>query len=299
MATNTPVMDANTMYALCAYVDKTGTTLPAGWEVVWQPLGWLPQNYAMVFQLSSTSTYAVAIQGTQNAWDALHDFHIVPQPAFAPINDAAIAQGTQDSLKAVLDLRNTKLETLSTFLSKLTAGSCLTVTGHSLGGNVASAMVPYLAANLSVFGGSGNPISSLPANLAGVTFAAPSAGNQAFADFLNACSSNYVAHFNQYDVISNVWATSGQLNMNTIDSLFPSPGLSPAPGAVQQFITSKEQQLKTSQISYAQTNGSIFKFPSKAPPSDSKDPWLWELGYQHNNAYASTFGAGDGSGSKS
>ena len=293
------VVDAHLAYSLCAYVDGPHSgSPPSGWDEIWVPAKpkRLPGNYAIVFQAQAQPTLlALAIQGTQDFKDILEDFHVVPQRPFPPIEGAAIAAGSHGGLHDLLELAGTYKgapTTLGSLLGSIPAGSSLLVTGHSLGGNLASVMAPWIAANVAAFGPNPTPLASLPKNLTTITFAAPTAGNAAFAQFLDANPERYRAHFNRNDVVSNVWAQSGPLRISNIDGLFPWPGPSPAPPFVQELLTRKIGEMAGAHppVSYTQTHGFIFEFPP-APSSNTTpaEAWLWELGYQHNYAYCQQF----------
>lgn len=288
--------DPRILYAICAAVDDpTKYPDPPGWTRVWTSIG-TKGNAAAVFQQTQKvplPIYALAIQGTHNALDILEDSGVnsqVPFPAIdgAGITGAAIAKGAHDAVMLVLTLKNTAGQTLRHYLDALKRGTTLVVTGHSLGGNVASVMLPWIAAHVPAFGPATVPL-TIPANLSAVTFAAPSAGNSAFATFLNN-QPNYAAYFNSNDVVSNVWATSGPLQVNNIYSLFPSPGPAPCPQSIATKLQNKMQAMQGAGVSYTQTNGTLFAFPSaQAPGKDETARWIWEMGYQHNDAYAKTY----------
>lgn len=252
--------------------------------------------YAIVAENPSIGQLAIAIQGTQNIWDLIKDFKVVPQPAFPPIAGAAIAQGSQDGLTKLVAMQNTGGQTLQEFLNSLPQGTCLLVTGHSLGGNLASVLAPWIAANIPAFNPNlSGPLSALPANLNTITFATPTAGNAAFANFL-ANQTNCQAFFNQNDAIPYAWATTCPWAISHINCLFPAPGPSPAPQIVQKIIQDKVKQMQDSHVSYTQTPAQTFTFTPAAPPTGAKDPWGgelgqwgWELAYEHNYAYCVTF----------
>jgi hypothetical protein len=248
--------------------------------------------FAVVAQHQNTGQVAIAIQGTQNALDALKDFEIEQEP-FRPIADAEISKGSR---RGLLDLRRMENEdgvTLEDFLGALPSSTCLFITGHSLGGNLSSVLAPWIAAHIPAF----DPpklghLSALPANLGVITFAAPTAGNAAFASFLDS-QPGYQAYFNQNDVVPHAWAMSGPWNVAGVESLFPSPGANPAPAWVDEIIQKKIAQMQQEGAVYQQTSGETFAFPPKAAPEGVKSPWLWQLAYQHNYAYCRTFlGAG-------
>jgi hypothetical protein len=284
---------ANLAYAFCSFVDQDSTTLPDSWQPVWVPKADVKGHTATVFQRFAKvplPVFALAIQGTKDGMDLLNDFQVDRQPAFSPISGAAIAIGSQDGLNDILALQTSQGtgQTLKDFLIGSASGSQLLLTGHSLGGNVASVLAPWIAANVPAFGGAqgGKVITGLPPSLTAITFAAPTAGNEVFASFLNG-QPNYQAFFNTNDVVPHAWAASGPWSAYNIEGLFPSPGPSPAPDSVKNLIQSRMGALSKLKISYTQTNGTSFTFPTILAPG--KDPWVWELGYQHNYAYCMTF----------
>lgn len=306
----TVTVDARVAYGLCSYVDGGGTGLPSGWKPTWIPTPGSTADYSECFQAQipvvippanlvwiPLPLFALVIQGTHGKMDVMEDFDVVPQMSFPPIAGAAIAAGSQQGLQLLLAREGTsdgKTESLQQYLESIPAGSSLLVTGHSLGGNLASVAAPWIAANVPAFGPNQQPLQMLPPHMMAITFAAPTAGNAAFAQFLNANPASYQAHFNQNDVVSNVWAQSGPLQIANIDHLFPAPGPSPAPSPVQKLLNNKITEMNGAGVAYTQTNGTIFAFPPAEPPAEKRPfeedkKWLWELGYQHNYAYCVTF----------
>ena len=296
-ATITP----NTAYALCQFVDTidlpTPYPLTPGWQIVWKPVS-SGSCYAIVLQATEPTNlrgnsrllpmYAIAIQGTQNAPDAAFDMDVIPQLAFDPIHDAKIGKGSNDALNCILNLvgtTNRKTQSLAKFIQSLGADDNLFVTGHSLGGNITSVLVPWIAFNVPAFGGSMLPLKYLPPNLCAMTFAAPTAGNLEFATFLNNNPISYQAFFNSNDVVPNAWAITGDLNLIRINNLYSPTPITPA---VSLLLASKKRAMAQNGVAYTQTNGTIFTFPLGTPVGPG-DPWLWQVGYQHNDAYCAQF----------
>jgi triacylglycerol lipase len=283
----TPI-SADTAYALCSFVDTGTGNLPTGWTPVWTPVAIKDSNYASVFQYTD-GTLALVVQGTKNVLDALEDFEVATQEDFKWITGAKIALGTEQAKKKTLSLADTAGTTLEQYLTALESGSQLLVTGHSLGGNLASALAPWIAGTVPAFGGPHHPLAALPASIQGITFAAPTAGNAAFAAFLNA-QSNYQANFNLNDVIPHVWAVTEPLNANDIQKMFVG-GPNPCPTKIWDKIQAKLTKIQGKGLNYTQTKGQFFTFPIKQEPTTESATvqWLSELAYQHNNAYASQF----------
>lgn len=301
-------VSVQTLYQLCAVVDgELGVPTPQGWVQVW---GHLPVkdeklsgNYAACYQkwieipifpigpiFVPVPVYAIAIQGTKDAMEILEDFEVANHVLFPPVPNAYISKGSSDALNDVLQLTDDKTGiTLQDFLPTLPENAYLIVTGHSLGGNLASVMGPWIAANVPNYISPNQP--ELPPNLGVVTFAAPTAGDQVFAEYLDR-QETYQAHFNVNDVVPHVWAETGELCIANLKKLFPATGLNPAPPAVKDLLDAIQAMMAQNKVSYTQTQGQMFTYPCETPPADKKDElgrWLWELGYQHNHAYNATF----------
>jgi hypothetical protein len=200
------------------------------WQIVWGPgLAADRGNMMYIAGNRATGQYAVAVRGTDwSFWlDWVEDFgSLLPLIGFPYVvppatGDIRIAAGTSFGLSELIQMRGSEntpdadADTAEAFLRALPAGSEVYVTGHSLGGCLASVVAAWLA---SVYGGS--------ARLKAYTFAAPSAGNQGFADYYNRLftdpktdQSTAYRVFNSLDSVPNAWAT-----LSTIPTYYaPSP----------------------------------------------------------------------------
>ena len=192
-----------------------GQSVYAGWQVVWGPaLAGDRGNMMYVAGNADLNQYAVAIRGTDwSFWlDWIEDLAsllpLVPFPYLVqPAPDGIkIAAGTLVGLEELVQMTGDASGapvSLSTFLRQLPSDADIFVTGHSLGGCLASVVAAWLA---SVFGGA--------ARLKAYTFAAPSAGNAAFADYFNALfidsdtnTSKAFRVYNSLDSVPNAWAS--------------------------------------------------------------------------------------------
>lgn len=285
-------------WSLCAWIDNVSKqpTPPSPWTIAWQP-DKIGADYAAVLQ--NGNQYALVIQGTHGTPDMLEDFACEFWLAFEPVIDAKVAIGAQAALFDVLMQRssaksNTKGSDLGSYLQSISASwtesNPLLVTGHSLGGTLAALAACWIG--FQIVNNGRQLVLSLPTSIQAVTFAAFAAGNHALADCLNK-SSNYVPCFNQNDAIPHVWATDTTLNpifnIDNLYILFPTPGPSPMPSSsFKDAIQNKVTLMQKNGVSYVQTTGPNsyqFAYPCK------KDSWDPEVAYQHNTAYANTFGS--------
>jgi hypothetical protein len=300
---------ANDAYQLCYWLDTPATPPPSspppGWTFVFTPT-FGGQNYAVVLRNNSDSNQlAIVIWGTHD-WSQIKEDFKIDKPVDFAINGnpiiagAQIAKGANDAFQNVLELSQNG-QTLFNFLTTITwtnlsinsMNPSVLITGHSLGGTVASIMAPWLATFILRETSLQPP---LPSNLQVITFAAFAAGNSQFASYLDQ-SPQYQANINLNDVVPQVWATSGPYQVNNIYGMFASPG--PAmPKKYQRDLKAKMSAFENhnSGFQYVQTsNPNTFSGTIQTPPSFSacKNPqdcqWLWEVNVQHNYAYCVQF----------
>lgn len=190
-------------------------TQAPGWSIVWGPA---THDEDLVFVARAAGgTTAVAVRGTVvEDWTDLTEDRRVgiqePLPFTAPagFEDAAISHGVIECWQFLSQATGMDGETtLLAFLSGLPAGAPVVVTGHSLGGQVATVVAVWLAGALP-----GNTY--LP-----ITFAAPTAGDPAFAAAYDAAFPTAVRYYGELDVIPRLWTAEG---VASIKQLFPSPG---------------------------------------------------------------------------
>jgi hypothetical protein len=242
--------------------------LPSGWELTAWGKGDLHGNQAIVAAQTGSPTYAVAIRGTviDNILNWIMDFEVFEQEPFPGMTGGAnIAKGSMDGLNDLLAMKGQDGQALPTFVGTLLAqGDSVLVTGHSLGGNLASVLAPYLALQ--------HPGTALTA----CTFAAPTAGNAAFASQYDSLFPGSSRYYNTIDAVPMAWN-----DVDGICALFPSPG----PGiptdsadlirAFQAALLKSEESLNSY---YTPTNDSGTPLPNTPTAGLSFDQ---ELGLQH------------------
>ncbi len=196
----------NTSMAQIPPLQIAGTTTSA-WEIVWGPVaytvpGAIYQDNMMFIakntEASGTPQYVLAIRGTNFASEVdwlVEDFNVVntvcwPLASTTPSAGAMISESASIDMNILLynmtDSVTTQLSLID-FLSSITSEPInICVTGHSLGGMLASTMALYLLENQSTWDNSNNTASTV----AFVSFAAPTAGNAAFAAYSNTMFQN-------------------------------------------------------------------------------------------------------------
>lgn len=154
-----------------------------GWKTVWKSAE-LGGNHAIV--ASNGKAYALAIRGSvmNFSWAAVQnwvyqDLNIVSLQKWRYTHDssnAKIAQGAWDGWRNLDKMKDiTSGATLISFLEKnIKENTPLLITGHSLGGNLATVYASWL---WQYFSDKHTPRNKINV----ITFAAPAAGNQAFA----------------------------------------------------------------------------------------------------------------------
>lgn len=253
-----------------------GQSAYSGWQVVWGPaLAGDRGNMMYVAGNADLNQYAVAIRGTDwSFWlDWIEDLAsllpLVPFPYLVqPAPDGIkIAAGTLVGLEELAQMTGSgagdATQSLVTFLRQLPSDADVYVTGHSLGGCLASVAAAWLA---SVFGSA--------ARLKAYTFAAPSAGNAAFADYFNALfmdsdtnTSTAFRVYNSLDSVPNAWAS-----LATITAYYdPSPL---CPTYVKDVIDEAENDVGTEYVQVGtEEYGSAIKLTGTVVPWSS---W-WDL----------------------
>ena len=228
--------------------------------------------------LQNGSQYALVIQGTHGTPDMLEDFACEFWLGFQPVTGANVAIGAQAALFDVLmqtssSKSNTKGADLGSYLQSISgfwsATNPLLITGHSLGGTLTALAACWIGFQI-LEQRSGNRFLSLPASIQAASFAPFAAGNQALANCLNN-SANYTPCLNQNDAIPHVWATDTSLNpvfnVDSLYTLFPSPGPNPMPSnSFKAAIQNEVALMQKNGVSYVQTTGDYsyqFAYPCR------------------------------------
>lgn len=132
------------------------------------------ERYALLYQsATNTNTYLIAFRGTTSVWDAIIDLESVATIPFSPYqnqgnfpNDAHVCEGFNDVYTTKNNQMSASLQTqIFTALQDLTdTPTKILITGHSLGGALASLFTLDLA------------VSMPKVNITSITFASPMVG---------------------------------------------------------------------------------------------------------------------------
>jgi triacylglycerol lipase len=298
MSTNGPDSAAMmTLSAIAYQSDINGQLLnpnlaTAGdWSLVWGPMADDYGNLAYVAISASTGRYALTIRGSkttfslatlQNWFNNLDVLVQVPWKYFSNIQGCMISNG---ALIQASDLTSASWsgQTLTKFLTQdIPEGATLMVTGHSLGGNLASVLASWISSLR------GPPASEPDPNTVVYTFAAPTAGNTAFASAFNTRFPNSWRYWNSQDVVPYAWE-----NLPDLDQIYDGIGI-PAPGDIKVVIDGMETSLLASEAwydsYYHQPNDQGDELVGHAviPPNE----WTLEAAIQHGSSmYLSLLGA--------
>jgi hypothetical protein len=286
--------------------DSLSKYLPS-WKLIWNPDA-VNGNYA--FAATDGKKIAVAIRGSllrfeKDAFDnwVRHDLNVVVQkgwPYTDSTGDAKVSQGSYEAWENMTLLKDKSTgKTLLEFLdSSIAANTALLITGHSLGGNLA---VIYGSWLMWRFKGKKKTVNHFSI----ITFAAPAAGNEAFANDFNKKFPNSVRIENTNDIVPKfpVAETVGNLGKlfnpgpsaseTAIDFSFISIKLSTVFSTLK--LTLKGFEVYNNNSVYTQTNGAgktiTIKLSGKNNNNEVAD-WFAEAGYQHSiEHYAAAIGA--------
>ncbi|MFD4658689.1 IPT/TIG domain-containing protein [Kitasatospora sp. NPDC058444] len=287
----------------------------AGWRLAWLALSPDDANMAYIARsIDGSNRFAVVVRGTVgNITDILEDLDVgtvVPFTASGSPTPVAVSKGAMTAFTQVAtmvsilpppgdvlgvpvpqDAFARQGATLAEALAGLVQAAPSTprptvyVTGHSLGGCIATMLAPYLYTQARSW-------TNVP-QFALETFAAPTAGLQSFATYLNGLpwlGNNH--HFNAWDAVPLAWNDLKTVNK---DSWYPSPG--PAGNLTVHHLFDVLNGLPKGKV-YVQP-GAQQELPPDGDYS-THDPalvnstvadFMGQVAYQHsNNVYLSLLG---------
>ena len=276
---------------IAGQLKNTNYATQGNWILAWGPGEDDYGNLVYVAKDSSSGAYALVVRGSEFgfSWTALenwfYDLDVLIQvewPYFSNAPDAMISLG---SYVQAMHLTSTTWngQTLASFLTIGGPQSAtLYVTGHSLGGNLATVLASWIS-SLRVQ----NP-SQPDATTQIYTYATPSPGNETFATTFNNRFPNSWRYVNPLDIVPRTWD-----NLLNIIGIYDNHFLF-TPALVEGAIYSMQGALLGSEEAYGsfyqQTNGEGTALPAEfiIPAPD----WFSEVAGQHaSNTYLNLLGA--------
>jgi hypothetical protein len=268
-------------------LSKPALATQGRWRMRW--LGRDDANQVYAAQDHATGQWAVCIRGsvtdpfTEAFWidwlkQDLEVFKLKDWSYGGAPAGVKIAQGTRSGLESLIGLRDDAGRTLVEFLGDAPEpGHALptAVIGHSLGGALASVLAPYLHQR---FAPGQNVLDYWP-----VTFAGPTAGNTAFATWLEqSFAASAGRYFNTLDVVPHAWQA-----LAWIARSFPDAGPR-IPALIADLIKPVEELLRLLDDSYTQPGAGT----ALSSTIQQGANWFSEAGYQHSGTtYLALVGA--------
>jgi hypothetical protein len=224
----------------------------------------------------------VVIRGTDvdtgDTWgiirQAFEDFTVIFQstpPWLSSDSGIYVADGTLAGLETIQGLTSGNQSLLNYLEAYLTnpvnENPVLVVTGHSLGGCLTTVTAPWLSAAFAQ-DGVRSPI--VPA-----TFAAPTAGNQAFADYYTATFPYCPRYYNEMDVAPNAWS-----DLDAVFTLYNQCSVE-LPDSVFVGLDGMIELMDVFDVSYAQQSSMNVPLPGTCDPNNPLADWFTEADYQH------------------
>jgi hypothetical protein len=268
-----------------------------GWSLVWEGRE-LNGNHAFV--AGNGREFALAVRGSliNFSWAAFQnwiyqDLHVTTQVkwAYSPDSlEAKVSAGSYtgwQNLQNMTDLKSGRL-LLPVLDSVLDLGAPLLITGHSLGGNLATVYGSFLTDTRKKNGKEATRINV-------ITFGAPAAGNAGFATDFNQKFPNSVRVENVYDIVpkfpsaSRISALSSLFN-DTLSASRIQVGynnlqvpLSRVFGLINSSFTLLEFTHELSPYEQTNGDGKQFSIPLSGKNTEPAiSNWLNEAGFHHS-----------------
>ncbi|WP_326783562.1 lipase family protein [Streptomyces sp. NBC_00151] len=280
------------MRGITAQLGDPGLATGGTWQLQW--LGLTPDNGNLAYiawNSANSGEFALVVRGTvfSDPLDLLEDFEVGKTDEFSTGGSSGqveVAKGSMAAFRRIVEQQGAQEVgassgvTLAQMLDDLTgpkADTTVYVTGHSLGGCIATMLGPYLQQQ---------SWQQTP-EFALVTFAAPTAGLQDFADYVESLTwSLQERHVNAYDLVPLAWA-----DIPVAEHWYPTPP-GPAAGAGMKALLSTISK---------RTNGNVYVQPgapivvnSGYSLRDQKElqNFLGQVAFQHANpTYLTLLGA--------
>ncbi|MGW6919591.1 IPT/TIG domain-containing protein [Kitasatospora sp. NPDC054939] len=256
----------------------------AAWGLEWLALS--PGNANLAYIASNRNVFAVVVRGSNaNVTDLLEDLDVgtvVPFTAGGSAQPVSVSKGAMAAFTEVVGMTDGSsptgtglVQALTGLLAESPGPPSVYVIGHSLGGCVASMLALYLQAQ---------SWNGLAPQFGVVTFAAPTAGLQDFADYFDSVkwtvNQGYV---NDFDMVPLAWS-----DLATAENWYPTPYGPVAPAGVKDILIPELELLPGPNV-YVQPDNTTGLNPdygvrdSNVLRSSTGD-FLAQVGYQHANS---------------
>jgi triacylglycerol lipase len=290
--------------AYCTDITTALTKYMPGWKTVWEAIE-IGGNHAFV--ATNGNEYALAIRGSliNFSWAAFQnwiyqDLHVTSQEKWPFTNDssnAKLSQGSYDGWQNLSKMTDKKTgQLLLPFLEKeLKDDSRLLITGHSLGGNLATVYASYLWQQFKKESRNNSYINV-------ITFAAPAAGNEAFAADFNKKFPASLRIENENDIVPKFPCASkisslGKLFTDSLSAgtiMVGYKNITVSLNKVFSLLNTAMTMMEfTRSVSgYAQTNGEGKQISIPLSGKNTGNNiinWLDEAGYHHSIAQYSIY----------
>ncbi|MEW6734520.1 MAG: lipase family protein [Acidobacteriota bacterium] len=261
-----------------------GIATTNNWQAIWVGLSSDRANLSYIAKNTTANQYAVVFRGTDFAMaiDRKEDFDVGTAVPFTQVDSSvSISQGSMEAFTEIIGATytdGTNLLTAVQNIVKSSSGTTLFVTGHSLGGAIASMLSLYLNSQIS----SG-------ASFQIYTFAAPTAGLDNFAKLFDTTfPNNSWRVYNLWDVVPNAWQT-----LSNIDNFYPGGPLA------TDYIKKEVAKLQDSTNGLAYTQPTVNPVPLNQQElrdmkyiNNTTADFIKQLAFQHNgNTYLTLLGA--------
>jgi triacylglycerol lipase len=255
------------------------------WSVVWGPCDDSYGNLAYVAKNASSENYALVIRGSETSisfdtiYNWFYNLYITWQSKwlYLPTQPQAMLAYGSWVQASNLTTASWNGQTLGSFLTQgIPRDATIAVTGHSLGGNLATVLASWISFVRSPEG------TQQDLNTEVYTFAAPSAGNMQFAEGFNARFPKSYRYWNTLDVVPRTWD-----NLLDLNFIYDNIGIA-TPGWIQDSVIALEGILLASEWDYGsyyeQPNGGGSPLNGIALPANHD--YLTEVAHQHQvNVY--------------
>lgn len=190
------------------------------WTLAWGPIQYNPtRNLVYVAQKKGTDKYAVVLRGTVGSFSSFSEDVPTGQVSFGyglP-KEAKVSKEFDKAFKGILGTPDPKTNTLlGDYLrsTAITSGPLdLYVTGHSQGAGLASMMTAWAHMDLENWG-------NKPHKITNYTFAAPSAGNPAFAKWIDDNTTSLMVR-NPLDIVPHGYASVNKVIKDALPTRVP------------------------------------------------------------------------------